>query len=669
MEYTCLNEQLKHYDHEQILDLMNEIDYIIIQKTEQNGELRLTLPENYLYNQKVQLENQFFRCFDLEERKQLKIGNYIFFKENNETEEDLPNKQLLIKQENIKNGKQIAEREAVENQIRQKTKKIYQKLLEKLKEIEQRYEGQVFKEWFQAQKKVQAPNNKLSFDTIQKIKVELEKKHENRNYYMLDKSIHNLEYFKEFSKGIRYNLLENCEFKVFNQHDIIYNQGDIGDKFYVILSGSVDIRYTRCLGYDLLSYIVNSKYDGQQFGEFSMLSACMNKYEEKENSDFLILTKQEEKLKRKKQYNKDLGLDEIFGDEDLIEEYFRDLDDYVGSDRYYFDLRRKAEIFNELFQKDVGKLKGKKLRDMNNIDNWIYGEDEMYQDIIQRQKREASVIAAERTYLLCWDRVFYSNLMNTYKSAEMEKKMKVLMQLQCFKNVEAQIVLPLAQLLQIKKYNMNEFIYKVGQEVNFFGIILEGISSVIQIQKKQTNLNQLIEKPHPLYFNYKNPCDKTCKINPQKGQRRTRQDKLKELKTIYKNYDIITPSEKFKAGQKNDPENYQLQYTEHLKLKNLAQGEYFGGRCLLTQEDIIEKQKRFPEFKFEGQDLQKAQFSLIAISPEVQVMEINPDQIQDLPEDLQQLLRQEIIEYKEFDQIDEEFLQKMIKQNKTSLQY
>lgn len=56
----------------------------------------------------------------------------------------------------------------------------------------------------------------------------------------------------------------------------------MGETMYIILRGSVDIRYTRHMGYELINFVINSKYDGQHFGDLSMLSTLYSKFQKKE---------------------------------------------------------------------------------------------------------------------------------------------------------------------------------------------------------------------------------------------------------------------------------------------------------------------------------------------------------------------------------------------------
>jgi CRP-like cAMP-binding protein len=53
-------------------------------------------------------------------------------------------------------------------------------------------------------------------------------------------------------------------------HKVIFNQGDIGDKLYVILKGRVAVQI-QSVEYGKLPVVITTLNDGDQFGELSLI--------------------------------------------------------------------------------------------------------------------------------------------------------------------------------------------------------------------------------------------------------------------------------------------------------------------------------------------------------------------------------------------------------------
>ena len=62
-----------------------------------------------------------------------------------------------------------------------------------------------------------------------------------------------------------------ADYHHFDKEHIIFNQGDKGDKLYIILSGSVKVILKKqVFGDDPI--VVATLYDGQQFGELAIFT-------------------------------------------------------------------------------------------------------------------------------------------------------------------------------------------------------------------------------------------------------------------------------------------------------------------------------------------------------------------------------------------------------------
>ena len=67
---------------------------------------------------------------------------------------------------------------------------------------------------------------------------------------------------------------------------LLFEEGDYGDLMYVILSGSVNVRKNTFLDGKICSLVINSLYDGQHFGDFSMLQTIKGNFSQKKNDNF-----------------------------------------------------------------------------------------------------------------------------------------------------------------------------------------------------------------------------------------------------------------------------------------------------------------------------------------------------------------------------------------------
>ncbi|OMJ79869.1 hypothetical protein SteCoe_20012 [Stentor coeruleus] len=113
--------------------------------------------------------------------------------------------------------------------------------------------------------------NKLSRQTVKFILEEYKKPKEKRDYTALLTKFSKLPFFAKFPKPIQMMLLEISELVTYKTGDIIIKQGDLGECMFVILNGSVTI-HRKAAEFRNFNIIVNSLYDGEAFGELSLLN-------------------------------------------------------------------------------------------------------------------------------------------------------------------------------------------------------------------------------------------------------------------------------------------------------------------------------------------------------------------------------------------------------------
>ena len=92
-----------------------------------------------------------------------------------------------------------------------------------------------------------------------------------RDVKMLDRVLKDLKFFKRFDLSQRNVIYKNADFVHLKGHKVIFNQGDIGDKLYVILKGRVAIQI-QSKEYGNLPVVVATRQDGEQFGELSLIA-------------------------------------------------------------------------------------------------------------------------------------------------------------------------------------------------------------------------------------------------------------------------------------------------------------------------------------------------------------------------------------------------------------
>jgi hypothetical protein len=112
---------------------------------------------------------------------------------------------------------------------------------------------------------------KLSSETLYRVRVELRKPAETRNYDELVHDLGKLRFFIKFQGEIRVKMLQVCELHTAQQGDLVFAQGEPGDYMYVVLHGSVNVvKLDREFGAEPL--VINTLYDGESFGELGLFS-------------------------------------------------------------------------------------------------------------------------------------------------------------------------------------------------------------------------------------------------------------------------------------------------------------------------------------------------------------------------------------------------------------
>lgn len=79
-----------------------------------------------------------------------------------------------------------------------KLKEVHKEMNLKLEEIIKEHNTKQYKDWWRSKRRIRLPEGRLTVDQVKKINGEMERPHEERNYYVLDKILQPLEFFQRF---------------------------------------------------------------------------------------------------------------------------------------------------------------------------------------------------------------------------------------------------------------------------------------------------------------------------------------------------------------------------------------------------------------------------------------------------------------------------------------
>jgi hypothetical protein len=106
------------------------------------------------------------------------------------------------------------------------------------------------------------PADRLSMEKVYRLRDEFAREHVVRDYGAIQNIVKNLKFFSTLGRGVRVNILEKCSFLEFPPDYTVFKQNDFGDKMYVILRGSVNIRIAKFTSVGIVESTVTSMYDG-----------------------------------------------------------------------------------------------------------------------------------------------------------------------------------------------------------------------------------------------------------------------------------------------------------------------------------------------------------------------------------------------------------------------
>lgn len=114
--------------------------------------------------------------------------------------------------------------------------------------------------------------NSLRFKSLNYLVSEYKKETDDRNYIEMSNIVQKLSFFSKFAGGIRIMVLKIAQFKFYSKGDTVICEGDHGDSMFVIIQGSIVVE-KKPLGIELGAVVVQTLYDGDQFGELALLTS------------------------------------------------------------------------------------------------------------------------------------------------------------------------------------------------------------------------------------------------------------------------------------------------------------------------------------------------------------------------------------------------------------
>ena len=438
---------------------------------------------------------------------------------------------------------------------------------------------------------------RLSLGQIEYLKEEFEKPERNKmNLDKVDYFLKNLKFFSKFSESIRIHFLKLAKFVEFPASHTIFREGDFGDLMYVILRGSVNIRITKQLDvYEGIasSYVVNSFYDGDHFGDLALMKT--NK-----TSGF---------MKTKALAN------HIYRIKD-VRQYLNKCDEMI---RGY----ATQNISREAEKSYLGIQENEKT--------------------IERTRRAATIETVEQCFCLTLSRDQYQYIYTNILQKSLEEKLNALMNCTLFKDIEGYNLLPLANVLEERTYKLGEPIINKGDPVNSFFIVAKGKCDLVLEYDEIRKMNPFKSLKNR-GFKIKDVGDSELFVKSKAKQIKKLDDCpiVKEACLSPRNF----PNQKITIKKNKKITN------NHMVIKSFLKGDSFGERSLLTDIEVDTKARNFHQYSIP----MESQLTVIADMNQTKVFMIKGGGFQAVPIELKTEIRNILMDIPEFDFYDVEEL-------------
>lgn len=344
----------------------------------------------------------------------------------------------------------------------------------------------------------------LDENELRIVKAEFCKLIDERDYEKIDFYCQKLNFFQRFSKEIREIIFRKCEIKCFLPGEQIFSQGDVGENMYVVIKGGITVK-REGNEFGGQNIVVNSLYDGRQFGELALLNSI-----NKEKTD---------------------------------------------------------------------------------------------------NKRTASCIAFEKTYLLCMPKLNYSEIQLLSNKKEIDMKINFFSSLALFKNIEKSHLMALASNIEKKIYKLNDTILDKGEAPKGLYIMFSGYAMLytegFAVKQKYTGEFSKIRtqkpKPAPIYHSLSPP-------HKRKPQEKCENFELSPLARMVTKEMNEMSSDKMRTVEKflNPKEIAGLNAENHLvkeriPFSSVKEKDFFGARAILDGLFGCEKENSPSKFSIAAQ--------------------------------------------------------------------
>lgn len=477
------------------------------------------------------------------------------------------------------------ERSEIQKEFRSITTRLYQNL-SKTPNNQVLHEGLNLKIGF-----------RLALSQIEYLKQEFQKGGGGMDISNVDYMLKGLKFFSKFSETIRLHFIKRAKFIEYPANQIIFKEGDFGDLMYIILRGSVNIRVLKHLDIykdESCSLVVNSFYDGDQFGDLAMMSVKQS------NSTLLkskALTSNVHRIKDVRKYLQKC--------EEILET----------------NIRRPS--FNKEAEKE-----------------YLGIQENQENNTLERTKRAATIETVEQCYFLTLARGEYQYIYTHILQKSLEDRLNILMTGNTFSSIEAYNLLPLANILEEKVYKLGEPVIKLGELVESFHIISKGKCDLVLEYKDYRTINS----------RFLNKGIKMKEIGDPIIFEKSKKNPIRKLDTepfIIEGEEEELSPRNFPNSKKTREKNIEISINHEI-IRSFLKGDCFGERALLTNIDLDNKAQIFKKEMIP----RRARLSVLADMNLTKVYSIKSSAYQSIPVELRNKIRSIFIETPEFDDYD-----------------
>jgi CRP-like cAMP-binding protein len=116
----------------------------------------------------------------------------------------------------------------------------------------------------------------LTQEELKDLKIEFSRLPGERDYEKVEKILTKISFFQKYPKHVKQQIFEIGEVRCFLPGEVIFAQGEVGDSMYVVLKGAITIEKEGS-EFGGKKIVINSLYDGRQFGELALLNGLNSK--------------------------------------------------------------------------------------------------------------------------------------------------------------------------------------------------------------------------------------------------------------------------------------------------------------------------------------------------------------------------------------------------------